>query len=49
MLKQRNPQARHQATETLSELARLGQGLRAAMLRQALRPYLDGSPAVGPP
>jgi DNA-binding transcriptional MerR regulator len=42
MLKQRNPQARSQATETLSELARLGQGLRAAMLRQALRQYLEG-------
>ena len=42
MLKQRNPQARAQAVETLSELARLGQGLRAAMLRQALHDYLEG-------
>jgi DNA-binding transcriptional MerR regulator len=42
MLKQRNPQARRQATETLSELSRLGHGLRAAMLRQALRQYLEG-------
>jgi DNA-binding transcriptional MerR regulator len=42
MLKQRNPQARLQAVETLSELARLGQGLRAAMLRQALHDYLEG-------
>jgi DNA-binding transcriptional MerR regulator len=41
MLKQRNPRARRQASETLSELARLGQGLRAAMLRQALREYLE--------
>lgn len=42
MLKQRNPQARRQATETLSELSRLGHSLRAAMLRQALRQYLEG-------
>ena len=42
MLKQRNPQARRQATETLTELSRLGQGLRQAMLRQALRQYLEG-------
>ena len=32
MLKQRNPEARKQATEALAELTRLGQGLRAAML-----------------
>jgi DNA-binding transcriptional MerR regulator len=43
MLKQRNPQARRQATETLNELSRLGHSLRAAMLRQALRQYLEGS------
>jgi len=42
MLKQRNPQARRQAADTLGELARLGQGLRQAMLRKALRQYLDG-------
>jgi DNA-binding transcriptional MerR regulator len=42
MLKQRNPQARRQATETLNELSRLGHSLRAAMLRQALRQYLEG-------
>ncbi|MFN2608465.1 MAG: MerR family transcriptional regulator [Acidimicrobiales bacterium] len=42
MLKQRNPQARRQAADTLGELARLGQGLRQAMLRQALRQYLEG-------
>jgi DNA-binding transcriptional MerR regulator len=42
MLKQRNPQARRQAADTLSELSRLGQSLRAAMLRQALRQYLEG-------
>ncbi|MGI9033773.1 MAG: transcriptional regulator FtsR [Acidimicrobiales bacterium] len=42
MLKQRNPQARRLAADTLSELARLGQGLRQAMLREALRQYLEG-------
>ena len=41
MLKQRNPEARRQASETLSELARLGQQLRSAMLRNALRDYLE--------
>jgi len=41
MLKQRNPDARRQAGETLAELARLGQRLRSAMLRNALRDYLD--------
>lgn len=39
MLKQRNPAARRQAVDTLGELADLGAGLRAAMLRQALREY----------
>ena len=42
MLKQRNPQARRQASDTLSELSRLGQSLRAAVLRQALRQHLEG-------
>jgi DNA-binding transcriptional MerR regulator len=41
MLKQRNPEARRQASETLAELARLGQQLRGAMLRNALRDYLE--------
>ncbi|HEX2043565.1 MAG TPA: MerR family transcriptional regulator [Acidimicrobiales bacterium] len=41
MLKQRNPQARRQAVDTLAELARLGQGLRQAMLREALRQYFE--------
>ncbi len=41
MMKQRNPQARVQAVETLGELAKLGQGLRAAMLRVALKDYLE--------
>jgi len=42
LLKQRNPTARKQAVETLEELARLGQRLRTAMLRQLLRRYLQG-------
>ena len=41
MLKQRNPEAHTQAIATLGELARLGQALRAAMLRQALHEYLS--------
>lgn len=39
MLKQRNPRSKRQAIETLTELGKLGQGLRAAMLRAALRDY----------
>jgi DNA-binding transcriptional MerR regulator len=43
MLKQRNPQAKRQAVETLLELSRLGNALRAVALRQALRDYTGGS------
>lgn len=39
LLKQRNPRARRQAVDTLVELGKLGQGLRAAMLRQALKDH----------
>ncbi|MBW3555376.1 MAG: MerR family transcriptional regulator [Actinobacteria bacterium] len=42
MLKQRNPRARRQALDTLSELSKLGQGLRAAMLRLALKEHTGG-------
>jgi DNA-binding transcriptional MerR regulator len=42
LLKQRNPQSRKQAVETLGELARLGQELRTSMLRQALQDYTSG-------
>jgi DNA-binding transcriptional MerR regulator len=42
-LKQRNPGARQQAMELLAELGDLGDQLRAAMLRQALRQYLGPS------
>jgi hypothetical protein len=41
MLRQRNPQARSQAATQLTELDALGARLRAAMMRAALRPYLD--------
>ncbi len=43
MVKQRNPVARRQSVEALADLVRLGEGLRGSMLRQALRPYTDGS------
>ena len=42
MLKQRNPEARRQAREALEELTSLGQGLRGAMVRQALRAHVEG-------
>ena len=40
-LRQRNPQARAQAVETLHELARLGGELRAALVGNALRHHLE--------
>jgi DNA-binding transcriptional MerR regulator len=43
MLKQRNPGARQEALELLAELSDLGDQLRSAMLRQALREYLGAS------
>lgn len=43
LLKQRNPEARRQAVANLEELVQLGQRLRAAMIRQLLREYLDGA------
>ena len=42
LLKQRNPEARRQAVESLEEMTRLGQSLRAAVLRQALRRLSGG-------
>ena len=42
LLKQRNPEARRQAVESLEELTRLGQSLRAAVLRQTLRRLSGG-------
>ncbi|MBI2710222.1 MAG: MerR family transcriptional regulator [Actinobacteria bacterium] len=40
VLKQRSPEARRQALATLGELAALGQAMRAALLRSALRDHL---------
>ena len=42
LLKQRNPHARHQAVETLESLTHLGQSLRAAMLRKAVKGLTSG-------
>jgi len=39
LVKQRNPDARRQAVTNLGELTALGESLRSAMLRQALRSY----------
>ncbi len=41
LLKQRNPTARRQAADNLGELARLGEQLRGALLRGALRDHTD--------
>ena len=43
LLKQRNPRSRRQAIDMLGELSKLGQGMRAAMLRAALRDHTGGS------
>jgi hypothetical protein len=42
LLRQRNPQARAQVGARLTELDGLGSRLRAAMMRAALRQYLEG-------
>ncbi|MDP1821299.1 MAG: MerR family DNA-binding transcriptional regulator [Acidimicrobiales bacterium] len=41
LLKQRNPSARRQAAENLGEMARLGETLRSALLRSALRDHTE--------
>ncbi len=41
LLKQRNPTARQQAAENLGEMARLGEQLRTALLRAALKDHTD--------
>jgi hypothetical protein len=41
LLKQRNPTARQQAADNLGELASLGEQLRSALLRTALRDHTD--------
>jgi DNA-binding transcriptional MerR regulator len=42
LARKRSPTARRQSAELVNELAALGDGLRAAMLRQLLREYVDG-------
>jgi DNA-binding transcriptional MerR regulator len=42
LLKQRNPEARQRAQDNVAELTRLGQTLRAILLRNALRDLLGG-------
>jgi DNA-binding transcriptional MerR regulator len=42
LLRQRNPQSRAQAGETLQELAEMGSTLRAALLAASLRQHLEG-------
>ena len=42
LVRQRNPDARARAHETADELTRLGQDLRASLLRSALGNLLDG-------
>jgi DNA-binding transcriptional MerR regulator len=42
LLRQRNPQARQQAVDTLSTLAELGGELRSAIVHSALSHHLDG-------
>ena len=42
LLRQRNPESRQRAVEGADQLAVLGQSMRAALLRQALRRHLGG-------
>jgi hypothetical protein len=42
LLRQRNPESRQKAHEMVSELTRLGQELRAALLARVLRDLLGG-------
>jgi hypothetical protein len=42
LLRQRNPESRQRAVESAGELADLGQTMRAALLRAALRRHLGG-------
>jgi DNA-binding transcriptional MerR regulator len=42
LLRQRNPEARQRAVEAAGELSRLGQSLRASILRRALRHHFGG-------
>ncbi len=42
LLRQRNPEARQRAAEAAADLARLGQGLRASLVRRDIRRQLGG-------
>lgn len=42
LIKQRNPTSRRQAIDKVEELARLGENLRASLLRQGLRSIIEG-------
>ncbi len=42
LLKQRNPESRQRAVETLSELAELGASMRASLLRRSLKAFPGG-------
>ena len=42
LVRQRHPEARARASQTSDELTRIGNQLRASLLRQALRDLLDG-------
>jgi DNA-binding transcriptional MerR regulator len=42
LLKQRNPESRQRAHDTVAELSRLGQDLRAVLIQRALRDQLGG-------
>jgi len=42
LLRQRNPEARQRAVEAAADLSRLGQGLRASLLRREVRRQVGG-------
>ncbi len=43
LIKQRNPASRRQAIDKVGDMARLGENLRASLLRQGLRSVIEGS------
>ena len=43
MVKQRDPEARSRSLDALADLVRLGEGMRGSILRQALRPFVEGA------
>ncbi len=47
LLRQRNPEARQRAVDTAAELARLGQSMRASLVRSELRRQLGGVGGIG--